>query len=61
METGPFSILEYFLLVNILDSGEDNGLEMDAQTILSIYKQILAISSDINPRTEKDIDYFMQL
>ena len=61
METGPFSILEYFVLVNILDSGEDNGLEMDAQTILSIYKQILAISSDINPRIEKDIDYFMQL
>ena len=59
--TGPFSILEYFVLANIVDSCEDNGLETDAPTILSIYNQVVSINSDINPRKQPDIEHFMQL
>ena len=59
--TGPFSILEYFVLANIVDSCEDNGLETDAPTILSIYNQVVSINSDINPRKQPDIEYFMLL
>ena len=59
--TGPFSILEYFVLANIVDSCEDNGLETDAPTILTIYMQVVSINSDINPRKEHDIEYFMRL
>ena len=59
--TGPFSILEYFVLANIVDSCEDNGLETDAPTILSIYNQVVSINSDINPRKQPDIEHFMLL
>ena len=55
--TGPFSITEYFVLINILDVGEENGLDMDSSTILNIYNQVLAISTgDLHPRNKQDID-----
>ena len=52
--TGPFSILEYFVLANIVDSSEDNGLETDAPTILSIYNQVVSINSDMK---QPDIEH----
>ena len=56
METGPFSTLEYFVLVNIVEIGEEHGLDMDAQNILHVYQQVLDIGNDnLNPRREKDI------
>ena len=61
IETGPFSILEYFVLANIMETGEINGLEMDPPTISAIFKQVEEICSDINPRNEKDIEHFLQL
>ena len=59
VETGPFSTLEYFVLVNIVEIGEEHGLDMDAQNILHVYQQVLDIGNDnLNPRREKDIETF---
>ena len=55
IETGPFSTLEYLVLVNIVDIGEEHGFDMDAPHILDIYRQVLSISNNnLNPRTEED-------
>ena len=64
INTGHFSTLECFVLINILDFVEDNELECDTQpqVVLNIYKQVVAISdAKINTRKAKDIDTFLKL
>lgn len=34
IEMGPVSLIEFFVLVRILDIGEENGLTMESLTIL---------------------------
>ena len=59
VETGPFSTLEYFVLVNIVEIGEEHGFDMDAQNILHVYQQVLDIGNDnLNPRREKYIERY---
>ena len=60
--TGPFSTMEYFVLVNILEVGEENGLDMDTPTILHIYMKVQAISNNqLNVRGKEDIEYFQKI
>ena len=63
IETGPFSTLEYFVLVNIIDIGEEQGLDMNApKTILHIYQQVLTIGDEaLNTRTEEDMKKFQKI
>ena len=62
INTGPFSTLEYFVLINIVDFVEESELELDTQVILNVYEQVVPISNaTINPRNAKDIDTFLKL
>ena len=55
---GPFTTEEYFVLVNILDFSEENGLEMDTLTILNI---VLAISTKIDAINLRNEQNFMEM